>query len=308
MNSQPQPIGNAIPRSRTSLSTSSSDTNPPIESARAEAKINNLSGVFNNAGWHALVVDDYPMNRLALVSILQRMGIQTDSADNGTTALSMLKNGHFDICLMDVHMPSLSGIEATWSLRLSKGWTTSSQIPVIGITADTGEKEQQACLEAGMNACISKPIRPNHLAETIQALINEHHSQTASGPDTASRKSGESGGEAPFWDLDDLLDRIMGNRELALTLRDGFIFDVPRQMAKLRESFGHNDHENTLMHAHRIKGAAACVGANRLAEAASDLESASREGNQAAARTAFFRLEWIFDQTLQALESSRNDP
>lgn len=263
---------------------------------------------FSGSGLRALVVDDYPINRLALVSILNRMGIHSESAENGASALALLRDQPFDLCLMDVHMPSLSGIEATWSLRLSKGWATSAAIPVIGISANTGDKDKQACLEAGMNECLGKPLQPDLLAETIRSLTDEHRSASHSGDSAPSNRTSDSGRETPFWDLDDLLDRIMGNRELALTLRDGFIFDVPRQMARLRDSFGHNDHENTLMHAHRIKGAAACVGANRLAEAASDLETASREGNQTAARTAFFRLEWIFDQTLQALESSRNDP
>ena len=268
----------------------------------------NHVGVFAGSGLRALVVDDYPMNRLAMVSILDRMGIQTKSAEHGASALALLKEQPFDLCLMDVHMPSLSGIEATWSLRLSKGWATSAAIPVIGISANTGDKDKRACLEAGMNECLGKPLQPDLLAETIRSLTDDHRAASPARDSASSQQTSASPGEAPFWDLDDLLDRIMGNRELALTLRDGFIFDVPRQMAKLRESFGHNDHENILMHAHRIKGAAACVGANRLSEAASDLETASRDGNQTAARTAFFRLEWIFDQTLQALESSRNDP
>jgi two-component system, sensor histidine kinase SagS len=115
-----------------------------------------------------LVVEDNLVNQKVVTAVLRKRGYLIELANNGREALSKLEGGDFDLVLMDVQMPVLDGLEATRSIRRNPRWNA---LPIVAMTAHamTGDKER--CLEAGMNAYISKPVHPALLLTTIDQYI-----------------------------------------------------------------------------------------------------------------------------------------
>ncbi len=114
-----------------------------------------------------LVVDDNPTNQLVLKGMLKNIGHNPIVADNGMSALQILQNNQFDLILMDCQMPEMDGFEATQRIR--NGYVKQKDIPIIAVTANVMEGDQQRCLDAGMNDYMKKPVRK----ELLMAMISQ---------------------------------------------------------------------------------------------------------------------------------------
>jgi len=124
-----------------------------------------------------LVVDDVLINQLVVSKMLNKWGAQVDLASNGKEAVFLIKNNIYDIVLMDIQMPEMSGIEATRIIRSSNEKDGVSNIPIIAFTASAFEKSQKEVLDSGMNSFITKPVQPEKLFREIYKLIPDktHH-------------------------------------------------------------------------------------------------------------------------------------
>lgn len=121
------------------------------------------------AGAQVLVVDDHVVNRRAIELVLQPFGIEATLAESGEQALELLGAKIFDVVLMDVYMPGMDGREATRTLRAGAG--PNRETPVIAVTASATPKDWEACLAAGMNAHVAKPIDPIELYTTLMQML-----------------------------------------------------------------------------------------------------------------------------------------
>lgn len=117
-----------------------------------------------------LVVDDNAINRLLAVGLLQKMGFGADTATNGIEAIEAVGKKDYDIILMDVQMPEMSGLEATDKIRKME---LGNQPAIIALTANAMREDEEKCLAAGMNDYLSKPIQPKLLAAKIQKVIEQ---------------------------------------------------------------------------------------------------------------------------------------
>lgn len=113
---------------------------------------------------HVLVADDNAINRKLITTLLGQRGIQTIEAEDGKGALHTALNNDFDLILMDIRMPGLNGIEVTEQLRAEK---TDKHTPIIALTAHALPHEIETFLNAGMNACITKPVLDHQLFDLI---------------------------------------------------------------------------------------------------------------------------------------------
>jgi CheY-like chemotaxis protein len=102
-----------------------------------------------------LLAEDNPINALLARALLEREGCKVDRIASGDEAVSALSRGFYDLILMDLRMPGLNGIEATKALR-ERGVTT----PIVALTADAFDEDRRACLAAGMNDFLAKPLTP----------------------------------------------------------------------------------------------------------------------------------------------------
>ncbi|QNF33923.1 response regulator [Adhaeribacter swui] len=120
-----------------------------------------------------LVAEDYPINQLFAQMALERLGYPVVMAENGVQAVAACANSPYDVILMDVQMPEMDGLEATRVLRSQEN---SQQPYIIATTASALSEDEQACMQAGMNAYISKPINLDELMLALQkafAFIQE---------------------------------------------------------------------------------------------------------------------------------------
>ncbi len=120
---------------------------------------------------HILVVDDNGLNRQIITSVMAMIGHSCEVAENGMQAVEMHERGDFDLILMDIRMPILSGTDATHMIRQMEG--EKRGIPIVALTADAMEENKKSYLEAGMNGVATKPIDIALLALTMNEVLGE---------------------------------------------------------------------------------------------------------------------------------------
>ena len=115
-----------------------------------------------------LVVDDNPVNRILACRILEKEGFSVSLADNGKEAVDCVLRDMYDVVLMDLSMPVMDGIEATLKIRECEQ-ELHRRTPIVALTAQTMSEDRKRCLEAGMDAYVTKPVYP---AILIQAILD----------------------------------------------------------------------------------------------------------------------------------------
>ncbi len=115
-----------------------------------------------------LLAEDNAVNRKLALRLLERIGQRADVAEDGQAAVEALQGGDYDLVLMDVQMPRLDGLEAT--RRIRELWPDRRH-RIVGLTANAMAGDREACLAAGMDDYVSKPIRPDELARAVSAAV-----------------------------------------------------------------------------------------------------------------------------------------
>ena len=129
----------------------SSNHPTPISQVKPEA---------SNAQNRVLVVDDDGLNRKVAVAILGKLGIQADSVATGQAALEALQSRAYDLVLMDLEMPAMNGFATTQHIRALPHSQSNARVPIIALTAHAMSGTKEACLDAGMDGFLAKPIEP----------------------------------------------------------------------------------------------------------------------------------------------------
>lgn len=135
------------------------------------------AGEAHEAPLRVLVVDDHEINRRAIQLILQPFDCDITSAADGMSALELAATKPFDVIFMDVRMPELDGRETTRRLRAAGG--PNLHTPIIAVTADNSPEDVSACLAAGMNAFVAKPLTPATLVATLEQALSAPASHQA---------------------------------------------------------------------------------------------------------------------------------
>jgi two-component system, sensor histidine kinase and response regulator len=133
-----------------------------------------------------LLAEDNPVNQRLAARLLEKRGHRVVVAANGLEALEMLERESFDIVLMDVQMPGMDGLEATAAIRV-KERDGRPRIPVIALTAHALKGDREKCLAAGMDAYLSKPVRPMELDEMLENYV-AHRLETTNSCERAEQR------------------------------------------------------------------------------------------------------------------------
>jgi two-component system sensor histidine kinase BarA len=116
---------------------------------------------------HILVVEDDAVNQAIVCGMLERAGYLSSVAVDGTSALELLSRHSFDLVLMDWQMPDMDGLEVTRRLRAGAVGRIGKIVPIVALTANAFAEDRTACLAAGMNDFLTKPV----LASALQATV-----------------------------------------------------------------------------------------------------------------------------------------
>ncbi|MBK8799272.1 MAG: response regulator [Anaerolineales bacterium] len=118
------------------------------------------------AALRILLAEDNLVNQKVVLRMLEKLGYAADIAANGLEAVEALHRQPYDLVLMDMHMPEMDGIEATQRIR---GALSAARQPrIVAVTAAAMVEDQEACLAAGMDSFLTKPVRPEHLAQILR--------------------------------------------------------------------------------------------------------------------------------------------
>ena len=168
-----------------------------------------------------LLVEDNAVNQTVALGLLQRLGYQADVAWNGREALEALERAQYDVVLMDVQMPEVDGLEA--SRRIRERWPNGGP-RIVAMTANVLAEDREACLAAGMDDYVAKPIRPEALSEALRRVGFRDNEDGAGADDGAVRLDPGA--------LENL--RQIGGDDFLVELIDAFLVDAPGQLAMLR--------------------------------------------------------------------------
>jgi CheY-like chemotaxis protein/HPt (histidine-containing phosphotransfer) domain-containing protein len=200
----------------------------------------------------------------------------------------------FDIVLMDCQMPVLDGLEATRRIRkLELEDKTREPVYIIAMTANTQEDDRAACIEAGMDDFVSKPVQLKELQIALQKSL---------GIETEEEEAAESA--ALLLDttqLDQL--RVDGQDDTFREIISMYLDQTHSQLSELRTAFMDQNHVETANIAHQIKGSSANLGASQLADACSRLETSAKSGDLEEGHTLLQEIQGTFDRTRVQFQS-----
>jgi CheY-like chemotaxis protein/HPt (histidine-containing phosphotransfer) domain-containing protein len=280
-----------------------------VHDVNVDRRGNQATRELERAGVRILVAEDNLTNQQVALGILRKLGFDADVVASGKEAVEALQSIAYDLVLMDVQMPEMDGLEATRSARANG--VLNRAVPIIAMTAHALQRDREACLEAGMDDYIAKPVTPAALEQTLETWLTRVESARKiravpswAGPveSLGADRMGDS--DAPIFSESALLERLMGDRELGRVVARGFLGDIPKQLQALGNFLDASDAKGTEHQAHTLKGAAAAVGAEALEKLAYRLEQAGKAGCLGTVRAALGELQNQFDQLKKAMEAS----
>jgi two-component system sensor histidine kinase/response regulator len=183
----------------------------------------------NHRPLHILLVEDNSVNQRLALKLLEKRGHTVVVAENGKEALTASAAENFDLILMDVQMPEMDGFDATRAIRESETIARgpldgecahARHVPIVAMTAHAMKGDRERCLEAGMDAYISKPLRPQQLYEIIESVTAPPSQPPAD--DGAEADAGELA-----FDRETVLARVEGDRELLKEIVQLFRDEAP---------------------------------------------------------------------------------
>jgi len=260
---------------------------------------------FAGATAHILLVEDNTVNQQVALTILRKLGLSADVAENGAQALVSLAANTYDLVLMDIQMPVMDGIEATQQIRNANSSVLDHNIPIIAMTAEAMQGDRERCLAAGMDDYISKPITPRALTERLATWVGRP--KRGDGVDAMPAQAlprRPDLGALPVFDRRSFVERLMDDEEFALEIVQEYISDSPVQMGMLKESLRTNDAKATERIAHSIKGVAATLCAERVRAVALDIEKAAHVGDLQSAASHIPDLEAEQNALLTTINAS----
>lgn len=227
-----------------------------------------------------LLAEDNKINQLVAVELLGKRGHQVDVAENGKLAVEALVRQPYDLIFMDVQMPVMDGFEAT---RIIRAQAANGTCPIIAMTAHAMQGDRERCLAAGMDDYIAKPLSPQVLEHMLDKWCR------ASVGDDCARPASES--PVSVFDRHVLVERLLGDEDVARQILKGFLGDVPVRVEELRTCVATSDAKGAERQAHTIKSAAAAVGAQVLSDLAWQLEQLSHAGEIAGVQARLTELD-----------------
>ncbi|MDH5562278.1 MAG: PAS domain S-box protein [Nitrospirota bacterium] len=314
------------------LETQASSTAPSCPGQTGIITRHSVEEAQARAQTQILLAEDNIVNQKVAVRMLHKLGYQVDIVGNGLDAIEALARTAYDLIFMDCQMPEMDGLEATRKIRKaeSKKLEVSrkeqgidhsdtpdsslltplcSRMPIIALTANALSGDREACLKAGMDDFLAKPVRLEELSAMISKWLPHQIPSKEADPPMPATTREDSTPRPPCLD-ETILNNLKAlggddDPEFFLTVIDQFLSDLPRHLEDIKQSIERQDAEALIKAAHACKGSSRSIGATWLAEISYTLELMGREGAMEAATAKFEK--WLQEQerTIHALQQDR---
>jgi PAS domain S-box-containing protein len=241
-----------------------------------------------------LLAEDNSMNQKVALRLLERLGYGADVVSNGLEALEAVERQPYDVVLMDVQMPELDGLNT--SRQICERRPPSSRPRIIAMTANAMPEDREACLAAGMDDYLAKPIRADELAEALRRVKPLPRD---------GEVSFENGGvTVDATALENL--RELGGDDFLVEVIDTFLADAPTLIATLGASLAVQDADELRRAAHTLKSNGATLGAAGFSELCRALEQRAKSGRLEDASELVGRIEQEYRALEEALAAVRS--
>jgi signal transduction histidine kinase/DNA-binding NarL/FixJ family response regulator/HPt (histidine-containing phosphotransfer) domain-containing protein len=258
-----------------------------------------------------LIVDDNRTNRLVASRMFQEFDVEIVEACDGMESIDAVTRHDFDLIFMDMRMPEMDGLTATSIIRASGG--RLAWVPIVAFTANAFADDQEACMRAGMNDFVAKPVRKKFLIQAaLRALWGAdilnlrgsaaHMLDVFSGDPAAARQPDDADifRRGPF---DELIAEI--GADDAREAYQAFIDDATERFARLQATIMPAGQAAVKVDAHSLKSTAATFGFDRTAKLAGRLESEAEGMNAAEYDAVLAELQLTFEGGVIRFESSK---
>lgn len=278
----------------------------PYETTYAQQIKPTISNALNHS-FRVLVVEDNTIAQTVAKSILAQLGCDTDLAETGKKALELWKNGRYDLVFMDIGLPDVDGYAVTHQIRIQE-LAKKTHIPIIALTAHAGDENKQRCIEAGMNAVLTKPLTAKSCTDILDAFIPGYNPQQST-PEKASYSSelpehNESLfhlSEFPVLDIEEGI-KTTGNESM---LAEMLIFmineSLPQDLELIKKAHAALDWDKTQQIAHKIKGGAVYVGTIKIKIACQYLERYWKSGQRDLLERLYQQAIAVIDESIQEI-------
>lgn len=225
-----------------------------------------------------LVAEDNAINFTVARELLQRFGVEVDHAPDGRIAAHLVQSARYDLVLMDMQMPVMSGLEATQAIR-QQGF---ADLPIVGLTANAFASDREACLAAGMSDFVAKPINRAKMAAILTRWMPDRREAGKALPQAAP--DGPPGIVEPPAPIDEStrseLRREIGG-DLLDELTRQFWPDATSAIADAAKALLSGDQDRAIRELHTLKGLAGTLGFSAVEAAARTAEAAVRTSKAA---------------------------
>lgn len=262
--------------------------------AELEANNQNQTPVINRTKkLKILAADDHPINQHLLVNVLGKEGHEIVLVENGQEAFDTWQKGGFDLVLMDVQMPGVSGLEATSMIRQAEQ-RTGRHIPIIALTANAYPEDRERCLESGMDAFLAKPLRLNELLITIDLLCGSSGEREKSIEQTD--QTAEASTKESLIDFSRAMDTACGDVELLKQLVKIFFNKAPELILRIDGAVSQKNHADMAFATHKLRGSLSMFAVPALPDLVRTLEELSKAAEWERAAVVYAELKVSLDR------------
>lgn len=261
------------------------------------------------AGAAVLLVEDHPLNQQVAQEFLTKLGLQVSIANHGQEALELVRSHHFDVVLMDLHMPVMDGFVATAAIR---AMPDCAQLPIIAMTAAVMPEDRQRCQEVGMVDFIAKPVEPQELVDVLLRRVDPAGIRPEQVPTASPLRATISApvalpyGSAGF-DISAALARLSGDEAMLGRLLAHFVDDYQNAAESLHQRL-QEPAPAPQDWLHSLKGVAGNLGLSALAEATRQLEKTLKDGASQSTLLDSAAGEHFLNTLQQSLHTLRQAP